>query len=56
MHTLIEPLFILVLGFLVYFGDQAISYAIARNTIRAICYGLVAVLSLLAVVVMLFHL
>jgi hypothetical protein len=56
MHILIEPLFILVLGFLVFFGHQTFTYAATRNTALAICYGLVAVFSLLAVVAMLFHL
>jgi hypothetical protein len=56
MQTLIQPLFILVLAVLVYFGDQTISAAIARNVLRAIVYGVVAILALIYVVLTLFGL
>ncbi len=54
MRTLIQPLFVLLLFVLVRAGDLAISAAIARSVIRAVCYGIVAVLALLAVLLSLF--
>lgn len=56
MKTLIQPLFVILLFVLVRSADLAISAAIAKGIIRAICYGIVAVLALLAVVVILFGL
>jgi hypothetical protein len=50
MATLINPQFILVLFVLIRAGDLAISSAIARDTIRAVLYGFVAVLALIFVV------
>ena len=50
MSTLINPQFILVLFVLIRAGDIAISAAIARDTIRAICYAIVAILSIIFVV------
>jgi hypothetical protein len=41
--------FIVLLGFVVLFGDTAINAAIAKNTIRAICYGTVALLALIRI-------
>jgi hypothetical protein len=49
MKAFIQPLFLMVLYALVRSGDLAISAAIARSTIRAICYGIVAVFALLIV-------
>lgn len=51
MHTLIDPTFILVLFVLIRAGDIAITAGIARDTLRAILYGIVAILALVAVVV-----
>lgn len=51
MHTLIQPLFIILLFVLVRSADLAICAGIARDTVRIICYGLVAVLALFAVVI-----
>jgi hypothetical protein len=56
MRTLIQPLFVLVLFVLVRAGDLAITYALARSLIRAVAYGIVAVLALLAVLLSLFAL
>ena len=56
MKTLLQPLFLLLLFVLVRAGDLAISAAIAMSTVRAICYGLVAVLALIAVIITLFGL
>jgi hypothetical protein len=50
MNTLIQPLFVLVLFVAVRAGDLAITSAIARNTIRAVLYGIVALLALIVVV------
>lgn len=51
MHTLLNFQFIVMLGFLVFFGDVAIQAGIARSWLKCICYGVVAVLSLIFVVV-----
>lgn len=51
MHTLIQPLVVLLLFVLVRAGDLAISSAMARDTIRAVLYGLVAILALIALIV-----
>lgn len=56
IRVLLQPLFYLVLATFVRFSDLAISYAIAKNTIRAICYGIVAVIGLIIVVLTLFGL
>lgn len=53
MRTLIQPLFVLVLFVLVRSADLAISAAIARSIARAVFYGIVAVLALLAVLLVL---
>jgi len=50
MSTFINPQFILVLFVLIRAGDLAISSAIARDTIRSILYGFVAILALIYVV------
>ncbi len=54
MKTLLQPLFILLLFVLVRAGDLAISAAIGRGILRAVCYGIVAVLALIAVIIVLF--
>ncbi len=56
MKTLIQPLFILVLFVLVRASDLAITAAIGHSIIRAVAYGIVAVLALFAVVITLFGL
>ena len=56
MSKFLAPLFILVLFVLVRSGDLAISAGIARDTVRAVLYGIVALLALLAVVISLFGL
>lgn len=49
MH-LLQPLFIVLLFIVVRSGDIAISSSQARDTIRTICYGLVAILALIALI------
>ena len=56
MSTLLQPTFIILLFVLVRASDIAIGSAIARDTIRAIFYGIVAILSIIAVVIILFGL
>jgi hypothetical protein len=51
MHSLLQPLFIIVLFVLVRCADIAIGAARGRDTIRAICYGIVAILALIYIVV-----
>lgn len=51
MHTLIEPSFILILATLVFSADRAITASIVRDFVRVICYGIVALLALIYVVV-----
>ena len=50
MKTLISPLFVLVLWALVYCADHAIGAAQSRAVVSAICYGAVAVLALLSLI------
>lgn len=56
MKTLIDPHFILVLAVCVSFGILAFDAATGRRTVRAVLYGVVAVLALIAVIVLLFGL
>lgn len=56
MHNLIQPLFVLVLFVCVRAGDLAIDAAIGRDTLRAILYGLTALLALIVIIVTLFGL
>ena len=56
MNTLIQPLFILVFYVLIRSADIAISASIARDIVRAIFYGIVAILALIYVVITLFGL
>lgn len=56
LHTLIQPLFIIVLFVMVRSTDLAIGYTVSRDALRAIFYWLAAVLALIYVVVTLFGL
>lgn len=56
MKTFLQPQMLVVLFVLVRSADLAISAAMARSIIRAICYGTVAVFALLIVVLTLFGL
>lgn len=51
MHIPFNFQFIVMLGFLVFFADVAIQAGIARSWLKCICYGAIAVLSLIFVVV-----
>lgn len=53
MHILIDQTFLFLLYITVRSGDIAISAGIARDTVRAIVYGVVAVLALIATVLLL---
>lgn len=50
MRVLLQPQMVVVLFVLVRAGDLAISAAIARQTVRAVVYGLVSLLALIVVV------
>ena len=50
MHTLLSPLFIILLYVLVHSADSAITAGIARDVPRVLAYGIVAVLAVIAVV------
>lgn len=55
MHSIFtNALLILVIAVLVRFADIAISSAIARDIVRSIFYGIVAILALVFVVLSLF--
>lgn len=51
MKSLIQPTTILLLFICVRCADLAITAAIAHSYIRALCYGVVAVLALIALIV-----
>ena len=51
MH-LLQPLFIVLLYVAFRSADMATQYAIAKETIRAFCYGLVMILALIAMILM----
>lgn len=51
MHTLLQPLFILLLFVMVRSGDIAIGAVRTRDTLRAIVYGIVAILALVVLVI-----
>lgn len=55
MHDLLQPLIVLLLFTCVRGGDLAISYAVARDTLRAVLYGLVALLALIVLILALVH-
>jgi hypothetical protein len=48
--NIFQPPSILLLFVLIRSGDLAISAAIARAVIRAVCYGVVAILALIALI------
>jgi hypothetical protein len=48
---LLQPLIVLVLYALVRAGDIAIAAAIARDTVRAVIYGIVAILALIVLII-----
>lgn len=52
----IDTPFLVAISILMFFGHQCISYAIARNALLSLLYGIVAVLALLAVVFIAFGL
>lgn len=54
MSTLIQASFILVLFVLIRSADIAITSAMARGYIRAVSYGIVAILALIYIVFALF--
>lgn len=54
MKTLTQPTTILLLFIVVRCADLAISAALAKSHIRAACYGIVAILALIALVFLLF--
>lgn len=56
MSTLLQPQIIILLFVLVRSFDIAVSSAIAHDTIRAIAYGIVAVLAIIASIIILFGL
>lgn len=51
MRTFIAPTFVLLLFLLVRSADLAISAAVGHGVIRAVAYGVVSLLALLAVLV-----
>ena len=53
MKAFLQPLMVILLFVLVRSADLAISAALARSIIRAVCYGIVALLALIAVLLML---
>jgi len=53
MRTLIQFQTVVLLFIVIRAGDLAIGAAIARDTIRAVCYGIVAILALIAVIIVL---
>jgi len=56
MHALLQPLFVITLFVCVRAGDIAIGAAVGRDTLRAILYGLTALLALIVIIVTLFGL
>jgi hypothetical protein len=52
---MLQPIIILLLFIVVRAGDLAISASNARDFIRAIVYGIVAILALVALVLMVVH-
>jgi hypothetical protein len=51
MKNLIQPTIILLLFVFVRCADIAITSAMVRSTIRAVTYGIVAILALIALIV-----
>ncbi len=56
MHFPLDELFIITFAVLVSMGDRALCAGVARDILRAVFYGLVAVLALVVVVFTVFHL
>ena len=54
MHTLLNPLLIMLLFIVVRAGNLAITYALGRDTLRAILYGLLALLALIVIILSVF--
>lgn len=50
MHTFLQPLTIVLLFVLVRAGDVAITSGQAHDVVRALCYGVVAILALIVLV------
>lgn len=50
MKDLLAFNIIVLLGFLVFFGFSAYDYARANAIVRAVCFGIVALLALIALV------
>jgi hypothetical protein len=48
-----QPTFVIVLFVVVRSADLAITYGMSRSWIRAICYGVVALLALIAAIMLL---
>jgi hypothetical protein len=54
MHNILQPLFIVLLFIVVRAGDIAIGAAYAKDTLRALLYGITALLALIAMIFMIF--
>lgn len=54
LRVFLQPAMIMVVFVLVRAGDIAICAAISRQTIRCVCYSIVAIFALIAVVLALF--
>lgn len=54
MRTILQYQFVLLLFVCVRAGDIAIGAAYNRDTLRAICYGITALLALIAMIFMVF--
>lgn len=50
MKTLVQPLIVLLLFVFVRGADLAFTAAVAREYLRAVCYGLVALFALIALI------
>lgn len=55
MSTYFQPLFIISFFVLVRAGDLAITAGVARDILRAVFYGIAALLALVFVVITVFH-
>ena len=51
MKELLSFNIIVLLGFLVFFGFSAFDYARSNAIVRAVCYGIVALLALIALII-----
>ena len=51
MKAFLQPVMVVLLFVLVRSADLAISAALARSIIRAVCYGIVALLALIVVII-----